>query len=103
VAARRDHDWGFFYFAAVGFLIAFGFISGFSIGIPILLAGLVLLVLPPFKRFGWPDDLGLLAGVGVVCLVIASLQVLGDPRLWALIGAALIGAGSFAFWWLRCK
>ena len=103
MAHTRGHDWGFFYFTLVGFLIGFGFITGFSIGTPILLLGIVLLIAPRFRHFGWPADLGLLAGGGVVCLVIAGLNALGDPRLWALAGVTLIGASSFAFWWLRCR
>ena len=102
VTAPR-HDWGFFYFAAVGFLLGFGFLTGFTVGLPLVLLGLVLLLAPRFRRFAWPADLGLVAGAGAVCVAIAALDAFGDPRLWALAGLTLVAAASFAFWWMRCR
>jgi hypothetical protein len=67
---------GFFYWAGVGFLVVFGFITGFSIGLPILALGAVLFVVMLRRGPGWPADLGLLAGAGLVCLVIAMINVI---------------------------
>jgi predicted cobalt transporter CbtA len=102
MAQQRDHDWGFVAFAAVGFLIAFGFVTGFSIGLPILFLGLVLLAMPRLWRYDPPADLGLLAGAGVVCLFVATSGVDGAV-VWAAIGATLAVTSTFAFWWLRCR
>ena len=103
-----DHhrDYGFFKWAAVGFLVVFGFITGFSIGLPILVLGLVLVVVLGSRGSAWPASLGLLAGAGSVCLVIATINAIsGDlsPVIWALVGITLIGLGSASFWWLRCR
>jgi hypothetical protein len=102
----HDRDWGFFKWFAAGFLVVFGFLTGFTIGLPFLVLGLVL-----FARFGlrgpeWPADLGLLAGAGAVCLVIATINLLsGDlsPTVWAGVGFALLGGSTAGFWWLRCR
>jgi hypothetical protein len=102
MAQEHDHDWGFASFTAVGFLIAFGFVTGFSIGLPILFLGLVLLAMPRLWRYDPPADLGLLAGVGIVCLLVAPLGV-DAPAVWAAIGGALAVPSTFAFWWLRCR
>jgi predicted cobalt transporter CbtA len=102
MAQQRDHDWGFAFFAIDGVLIAFGLAAGFSIGLPILVLGLILLALPRFRRYRWPDDLGLLAGFGIVSAFVASSGVDG-AAIWAAIGATLAVTSTFAFWWLRCR
>jgi hypothetical protein len=106
VARAHDRDWGFFYWAGIGFLVVFGFITGFSIGIPFLILGLVLLVMGLRRGPGWPSDLGLLAGAGMVCLVIALINAIsGDlsPTIWATVGFGLIALSAGVFWWLRCR
>jgi len=103
---RRDHDWGFFQWFAVGFLIVFGFITGFSIGLPFLFAGVFLLAQLMLREPAWPAPLGLAAGAGAVCLVIASINAISgelSPTIWASVGTVLIAGPTFLFWWLRCR
>jgi hypothetical protein len=51
----------------------------------------------------WPDSLGLFAGAGIVCLVIAVIGAVAGPTWWAVIGLALAAVGGGASWWLRCR
>jgi hypothetical protein len=101
----HDRDWGFFKWAAAGFLAVLGFVTSF--GWPVLIGGIVLFIhLSRRPDTVWPADLGLLAGAGLVCLLIAGLNVAsGDlsPTIWAAVGGALTGGSTFAFWWLRCR
>jgi hypothetical protein len=106
VVETHHRDLGFFYWAGVGFLVVFGFITGFSIGLPILALGAVLFVVMLRRGPGWPADLGLLAGAGLVCLVIAMINVISgslSPTIWAIVGVTLTLGGSGGFWWLRCR
>jgi hypothetical protein len=101
-------DFGFFYWLTAGFLIGFGLVAILSIGAPFLLLGLLLFLVLLWWGPGWPADLGLLAGVGGVCLLIATIYVLDpDPgpsaTLWALAGLALALPSTFTFWYLRCR
>jgi hypothetical protein len=101
-----SHDWGFFKWFAVGFLVVFGFLAGFTIGLPFLFLGLILFAWFSWRGPGWPADLGLLAGAGAVCLVIAVISAIsGDiaPFVWAAVGTGLTGIGAGTFWWLRCR
>jgi hypothetical protein len=100
----RDHDWGFFYWTAVGFLMSFGVAAILSIGFPFFVLGVVLLAGGIWKGPRWPADLGLIAGVGLVCLLIAALNAKhGDysPGTLAVVGVLLSGGSSGVFWWLR--
>jgi hypothetical protein len=102
---RRWHL-GFVLWAAAGFLVSFGLIAVLTIGFPFVVAGTLLSVWSYRRGPGWPADLGLIAGVGVMCLTIAVIQaIVGhlDPTVWALVGGVLLAASSFAFWWLRCR
>ena len=106
MTSSRSHDWGFFYWAGVGVLVVFGFLAGFSIGIPFLLAGVVLYVRGLRSGPAWPADLGLLAGAGVVCLAIALINAVTgalSPNVWAAVGFTLTASSSYAFWHLRCR
>jgi hypothetical protein len=103
---RRDHDWGFFQWFGVGFLVVFGFIAGFSIGLPFFWAGLVLFGFMLSRGSPWPADLGLLAGAGAVCLVIGAITAIdGDlsPAVWLTVGVTLTTWPTFFFWYLRCR
>jgi hypothetical protein len=98
------------YWIAALLLVAFGFITGFSIGPPFLLVGLAMLVLGPLRRWPrlyWPPLVGLLAFiVGVVlvvpmhCTATAEVTVgrriamkrLRPLRLAALLAVALLVA-----------
>ena len=102
----HERDWGFFLWTLTGFLIVFGFITGFSIGIPFFIAGVFLAGRMSARRPAWPANLGLLAGAGLVCLVIATINaVSGDlsPTIWASIGVLLTLSSTAGFWWLRCR
>jgi hypothetical protein len=102
----REHDWGFFLWMGAGFLFVFGFIAQFTIGLPFLLLAVVALVYLARRGQGWPEGLGLIAGAGIVCVVIALINAIsGDlsPTIWALVGAALVGTSTAGFWWLRCR
>jgi hypothetical protein len=101
MAQQRDHDWGFWAYAANGLLIAFGFVTGFSIGIPFLLLGLALLPLT-LRKYDTPADLGLLLGFAPALLLIAASGV-EYAEIWAAVGATLAVASTSAFWWLRCR
>ena len=101
MARTRDHDWGFWAFAANGFLIAFGFVTGFSIGIPFLLGGLLLLPFT-YRRYEAPADLGLLAGFAPAPLLVAASGVEG-AWVWAAVGVTLAVIPTFAFWRLACR
>src|SRR6266496_543291 len=65
------HGWGFFYWVGVGFLTVFGFVAILSIGLPFFVLGVVLLAVGVGRGPVWPADLGLLAGAGLVCLLVA--------------------------------
>jgi hypothetical protein len=106
MAAAHDRDWGFFLWALAGFCTVFGFVAMFSIGLPFALAAVILLVWLSKRGPVWPEQLGLVAGAGAVCLLIALISaVSGDvsPNVWAVVGAALVVASAGSFWWLRCR
>jgi hypothetical protein len=106
MAHANGRDWGFFKWFAVGFLVVFGFITGFSIGLPFLLLGVVLFARLSLRGPEWPADLGLLGGAGAVCLLIAAINLIsGDllPTALASVGVALVGVSTVSFWWLRCR
>src|SRR4051812_18454616 len=65
----HHRDFGFFVWMLPIFLFVFGFISHFSIGLPFLLAGIVLFGSLPLRGPVWPADLGLLAGLGAGLLL----------------------------------
>jgi hypothetical protein len=61
----------------------FGFISGFSIGLPILVVGVTMLALGPFRarpRIFWPVFLGVVAAV-VTFMAIAPFMCTGSAGL----------------------
>ncbi len=62
---------GFVAWALAGGLFVFAVLSGFSIGLFLLpLAGVVLWLVAR-RASGWPEILGLGAGLGAVCLLVA--------------------------------
>jgi hypothetical protein len=106
VSTRHDRDLGFFIWAAPGFLVVFGFITGFSIGMPFLLAGFGLFGYLLARGPTWPADLGLIAGVGIGSLSFAAIALVGggySASPWLEVGLVLVGASSGLFWWLRCR
>jgi hypothetical protein len=83
-----------------GYLIAFGAVAILSIGFPFLVAGLGVFVWLYIRGPGWPHDLGLVAGVGAVALLVAFLNRADgnpDPQTWALAGIGLVSASVLPY------
>ncbi|MDX6653185.1 MAG: hypothetical protein QOJ38_1966 [Solirubrobacterales bacterium] len=105
---------------ATGFVLLFGFLTGFSIGLPILMAGIIATIFLIRRGGRRREMLGLLAGAGLVCLLVAAInsdyercpgnvasvaltlrpgeQATADcggfpPLPWAIAGGCLIAAG----------
>ena len=106
MGARHDRDLGFFIWAVPGFLVVFGVIAMFSIGLPFLLAGFALFGYLLARGPTWPADLGLIAGVGIGSLTFAAIALIGggySATPWLEVGLVLVGVSSGLFWWLRCR
>lgn len=103
MSGAHHRDWGFASWAGVGFLLVFGVLAILSIGAPFFLLGVLLSGVLLGRGPRWPHSLGLLAGAGVVCLVIAAIGAAGSQPQWAAVGIALACVGGGAFWWLRCR
>ena len=96
MARVRDHDWGFWAYAVVGFLLPTGLLYW-----PVLVVALPLAAVV-YRRYEWPNDLGLLFGFGAVALALAAANT-DDAATWLAIGAVLATGSTFAFWRLRCR
>jgi hypothetical protein len=74
--------WRMSYWIAALCLVAFGFVTGFSIGAPFLLVGLALLVLGPLRRWPrlfWSPLAGVVAFIlGVVLFIPLSCTATGE-------------------------
>ena len=106
VREASGHDWGFFVWMLPAFLISFGAIAMLSLGLPFFVLGVLLFVALLRSGPTWPADLGVLAGVGATCLLVAALAAAGggrSPNVWALVGLALTAGSAGGFWWLRCR
>jgi len=105
VASSAGHrrDYSFFQWAVIGFLIAFGVITGFSIGLPFLAVGIVALSVLWTRERRWPGTLGSISGIGAVGVVIGIIGEVADPSAWVAIGACLTMSGAVGFWSLRCR
>ena len=104
--AVEQHDAGFFVWTGAGLLLFFGLLAGFSIGLPFFYAGLIAVGWSAVRGPQWPAQLGLLAGAGLSCFVVAVFNAAErDPSTtsWLYAGGALVAASSVAFWWLRCR
>lgn len=70
------------YWIAALLLVAFGFVTGFSIGPPFLVVGLALLILGPVRRWPrllWPPLVGVVACIlGVVLFVPLTCTATAD-------------------------
>jgi len=92
---RRE---GWLVFAAwvlAGALLVFSLLSAASIGLFVLPVAAIAVWLA--LRFGrtWPETLGIVSGVGAVCLLIALLS--RDAMPWLVAGVALLTAGVVAY------
>jgi len=106
MAHQGERDWGFFVWTGAGLLVVFGFLAGFSIGLPFFYLGLIALGYLAVRGPRWPAHLGLVAGAGFSCLVVAAFNAAErDPSAgdWTLAGLGLTTAAAFTFWWLRCR
>jgi hypothetical protein len=107
VQPRHERDFGFFIWAIPGFLLVFGFYTGFTIGMPIIALGLAMFAYLYLRGPAWPADLGLVAGLGLGSLSFAGFAVAsnGDYPVspWLEIGLGLVCLSAVTFWWLRCR
>jgi len=78
-----------------GALLVFSLLSAASIGLFVLPVAAIAVWLA--LRFGrtWPETLGIVSGVGAVCLLIALLS--RDAMPWLVAGVALLTAGVVAY------
>jgi hypothetical protein len=93
------------YWIAALLLVAFGFVTGFSIGPPFLVVGLALLVLGPVRRWPrlfWPPLVGVLAfSLGVVlflpltCTATADVGQMSKTVCTGILGPAWSGSGLY--------
>jgi hypothetical protein len=107
MAQRHERDFGFFVWTIPSFLLVFGFYTGFSIGMPIMAAGVILLFIMILRGPVWPADLGLIAGLGLGSLSFAAIAATsgGDYPVspWLEIGLGLVSVSAAVFWWLRYR
>jgi hypothetical protein len=94
------------YWIAALLLVAFGFVTGFSIGPPFLLVGLALLVLGPLRRWPrlfWPPLVGVIAFTFGVALFIpltctataADVGQISNTVCTGLLGQTWSGSGLY--------
>jgi hypothetical protein len=93
------------YWIAPLLLVAFGFVTGFSIGPPFLLVGLALLVLGPLRRWPrlfWPPLAGVLVFIlGVVLFIPLSCTATGEVGqisntvCTSILGSTWSGSGLY--------
>lgn len=102
-ARPHRRDLGFFLWMLPSFLFVFGFITGFSIGMPFLLAGVLLFGYLYRRGPEWPADLGLVAGLGCGLLLFWLLPTDFVQAPFIVAGFSLIVAGSLLYWYLRCR
>ena len=103
MAHRGERDFGFFQWTAVGVTLVFGMVGLLSVGGPFFVIGLVLLGFMLGRGPRWPAPLGVVAGIGVVAIVLSLIGSRDEPGIWAASGMALIGLSATVFWWLRCR
>lgn len=84
----------FWAWAAAGTLLALSLVS--FIGVLTGPVAVVLIALVAWKSRPWPEPLGLLTGVGVLCLVLGSLDNPGRPA-WLAAGTLLALAGIVGY------
>jgi hypothetical protein len=83
--------------ALAGALVAFAFLSAASIGLFVVPFALVALVLAARSGAGGREMLGMVAGAGLVSLLIAALNVGEGAAPWLLVGLGLVTAGIVAY------
>jgi hypothetical protein len=93
------------YWIAALLLVAFGFLTGFSIGPPFLVVGLTMLVLGPLRRWPrvfWPSLVGVLAfNLGVIlvipmyCTATSEAGGVSHTVCSSLLGLTWSGSGLY--------
>lgn len=92
---------GFFWaWAAGGALLALSLVS--FIGVLTGPAAAVAIALIARRSPAWPEPLGLLAGIGGLCLFVASLGTV-EPLPWLAAGAVLVIVGVGGYAWSRSR
>jgi hypothetical protein len=83
--------------ALVGLVLSYGALYAFTpFGLLIIAACLLVArLLPAVRGSRWPEVLGLMAGPGLFCFVVARNA--GDPGGWAAAGVAIVGVAMFAY------
>ena len=93
------------YWISALLLVAFGFVTGFSIGPPFLLVGLAMLVLGPLRRWPrlfWPSLVGVVAfTLGVIlvvplyCTATAGVGGVSHTVCSSILGPTWSGSGVY--------
>ena len=90
--------WGWFAaWALAGALVVLAFLSAASIGLFVLPFALVALVLVARGSSGGPELLGMVAGAGIVSLLIAVLSGADGAAPWLLVGLGLVTGAIVAY------
>jgi hypothetical protein len=93
---RRSVGWlGFALWIAVGAVFMFSLLTGFSIGLLLLPAVVVLLYAAIKYAPDFRDSLGFVAGIGVILLVVALINGFSIGWLIAGVGFSSAALGSF--------
>jgi hypothetical protein len=126
---RRWNGWkAFVAWSLAGGLLVFSVLAGLSIGLFVLPFAVAAVFLVAYHASGWPEAIGVVAGAGAVCLLIAFLSrdhqpcpesgVLPgfnsegafvsecggfDPMPWLIAGIALVGVSVFAHVLVRAR
>ena len=83
--------------ALIGATLSYGALYAFSpFGLVIIAVALVVaFALPALNGRRWPEALGVLAGPGVFCLIVAAGAT--NPAGWAVAGAAIVAAAAAVY------
>jgi hypothetical protein len=87
--------------AAVGLVLSYGLIYAFTpLGLLVITAAVVVAtMLPTVRTHRWPEVLGLIAGPGLFCGIIALAN---HSLAWAFGGAVMLGAALIG-WLLAAR
>ena len=89
--------WGW---AAAGALLALSLVSFIGVLTGPVAIGVIALI--AWKSRAWPEPLGLLAGIGGMCLLVAALGNV-EPLPWVTVGIVLAAAGLGGYAWSRSR
>ena len=88
----------FWLWSLAGALLAFSLVS--FVGVLTGLPAVLVLLLVARRSPTWPEPLGLLTGVGALCIAVAALNWGADgldPAPWLAAGAGLVVLGTVAY------